>query len=70
MRITDIIGKGSNLDSNLHPIYDPYPGDNGFNVDAIGVISAALNRVDRAGRHWTCDAGDLPRPTRWQIWPG
>ena len=41
VRIIDIIGNGTEKDSNGDPIYDPYPMDNGFNVDAVGVMSAA-----------------------------
>ncbi len=42
VRIVDIIGDGSALDSENNPIYDPYPqfeGGVGFEVDAIGVMN-------------------------------
>lgn len=40
VRIVDIIGDGTKLDSTGHPIYDPYPttGSGGFDLEAIGVI--------------------------------
>ncbi|HTM43983.1 MAG TPA: hypothetical protein VL137_03455 [Polyangiaceae bacterium] len=40
VRIVDIIGDGSELDSFGHPIYDPTPtvGSAGFDLDAIGVL--------------------------------
>jgi hypothetical protein len=40
VRIVDIIGNGTTLDSTGHPIYDPYPttGSGGFDLEAIGVI--------------------------------
>ena len=44
IRIVDVIGDGSESDSNGHSIYDPYPttGSAGFDLDAVGVI----NQVD------------------------
>ncbi len=39
VRIVDIIGNGTDLDSAGNPIYDPYPNSNGFNVSGVGVIS-------------------------------
>ena len=44
VRISDIIGDGSILDSFLNPIYDPYPlyGDTcGFDLDAVEVVNHA-----------------------------
>jgi hypothetical protein len=43
IRIVDIIGDGSCLDTTGHPIYDPYPtfGSAGFDLDAIGVSNGA-----------------------------
>jgi hypothetical protein len=42
VRIVDIIGDGSSLDSTGDVIYDPYPGSGsaGFDLDAVGVINA------------------------------
>lgn len=40
VRIIDIIGDGSELDSAGDPIYDPWPNDNGFNVAGVAVLSA------------------------------
>ncbi|WP_155325803.1 PEP-CTERM sorting domain-containing protein [Desulfosarcina ovata] len=42
IRIVDIIGDGTYLDSDGDVIYDPYPtsGSAGFDLDAIGVINA------------------------------
>ena len=42
VRIVDVIGDGSTLDSFGHPIYDPYPttGSAGFDLDAVAVLNA------------------------------
>ena len=42
VRIVDIIGDGTYLDSDGDVIYDPYPtsGSAGFDLDAVGVINA------------------------------
>lgn len=44
VRIVDIPGDGSTLDSYGHPIYDPFPtfGSGGFDLDAIGVLNVRL----------------------------
>ena len=39
VRLVDVVGDGTNLDTNGHPIYDPYPLDNGFNAAGVGVFS-------------------------------
>ncbi|MBW1722829.1 MAG: PEP-CTERM sorting domain-containing protein [Deltaproteobacteria bacterium] len=43
VRIIDIIGDGTYLDTSGDIIYDPYPtvGSAGFDLDAVGVINAA-----------------------------
>ncbi|WOO39938.1 hypothetical protein [Rubellicoccus peritrichatus] len=43
VRIVDVIGDGSQLDSDGRPIYDPYPtsGSAGFDLDAIGIRNEA-----------------------------
>jgi hypothetical protein len=43
VRIVDITGDGSCLDSREAPIYDPYPttGSAGFDLDAVGVLRDA-----------------------------
>lgn len=43
IRIIDIVGDGSYLDSRGNPIYDPYPtfDSAGFDLDAIGVSNGA-----------------------------
>jgi len=43
IRITDIVGDGTSMDSRGKPIYDPYPtfGSAGFDLDAIGVSNGA-----------------------------
>ncbi len=43
VRIVDIIGNGSQLDSFGNPIYDPHPtiGSAGFDLDAVGVLNQA-----------------------------
>ncbi|MCJ7830462.1 MAG: hypothetical protein MUP74_03650, partial [Desulfobacterales bacterium] len=51
VRIVDIVGNGTMLDSGGRPIYDPYPtsGSAGFDLDAVGVrylAQPAAVRVD------------------------
>jgi hypothetical protein len=41
VKIVDVQGNGTNLDSNGDPIYCPYPNDDGCNVGGVGVFSAA-----------------------------
>ena len=41
VRLIDVVGNGTNLDSAGNPIYDPYPNSNGFNAAGVGVISDA-----------------------------
>ncbi len=41
VRVVDVIGNGSTVDSEGHPIYDPYPTPfttGGFDLQAVGVI--------------------------------
>lgn len=44
IKIVDVIGDGSQLDSIGDPIYDPYPttGSAGFDLDAVAVINELL----------------------------
>ncbi len=48
VRIIDIVGDGSCTDSVGHVIYDPHPttGSAGFDLDAVGVLSNALDEVN------------------------
>lgn len=41
VRLIDVVGDGSNLDSLGHPIYDPYPtfGSAGFDLDGLAVLA-------------------------------
>jgi hypothetical protein len=39
VRLVDIIGNGSDLDSAGRPIFDPTPNSDGFNASGVGVIS-------------------------------
>ncbi len=67
VRVRDIVGDGTSLDSAGHPIYDPYPtwGSAGFDLDAVGVIGAgarccALERAPGAAAMrvaWPAQAG-------------
>ncbi len=43
VKIVDLVGDGSTLDSFGRPIYDPYPttGSAGFDLDAIAVLNAS-----------------------------
>lgn len=45
VRIRDILGDGSNLDSYGNPIYDPTPthGTGGFDLDAVAVLNANID---------------------------
>lgn len=45
VRIVDVLGDGTNLDSYGNPIYDPTPtwGSGGFDLDAVGVLNANLD---------------------------
>ena len=47
VRISDIIGDGTRLDTTNQPIYDPTPttGSGGFDLDAIGVIHQSADPV-------------------------
>ena len=47
VRIVDIVGDGSRLDTTGQPIYDPTPtvGSGGFDLDAIGVIHQSFDPV-------------------------
>ena len=45
VRLIDVVGDGTNLDSAGNPIYDPYPNSNGFNAAGVGVISVAATVV-------------------------
>jgi hypothetical protein len=45
VRLVDIVGDGSALDSYGNPIYDPHPthGSGGFDLDAIGVLNPLVD---------------------------
>jgi hypothetical protein len=60
VRIVDIIGNGTCLDSSGDPIYDPYNtvGSGGFDLDAIGVIHEA-QAVPIPGAVWLLGSGIL-----------
>ncbi|MGD9504757.1 MAG: PEP-CTERM sorting domain-containing protein, partial [Syntrophobacteraceae bacterium] len=60
VRIVDIIGDGTYLDSSGDPIYDPYNtvGSGGFDLDAIGVIHEA-RAVPIPGAIWLLGSGIL-----------
>lgn len=60
VRIVDICGDGTYLDSSGKPIYDPYPtvGSPGFDLDAIGVLHAA-SPVPIPGAVWLLGSGLL-----------
>ena len=45
VRLLDVVGDGTNLDSAGNAIYDPYPMDNGFNAAGVGVISTLPSSV-------------------------
>jgi hypothetical protein len=51
VRLVDIIGDGTYLDSDGNPIYDPYPtiGSGGFDLDAMGVRYFQTTTVSSAG---------------------
>jgi hypothetical protein len=39
VRLIDVVGDGTNLDSAGNPIYDPYPNSNGFNVSGVAILT-------------------------------
>ena len=39
VKLVDVVGNGTDLDSAGNPIYDPYPNDDGFNAAGVGVLS-------------------------------
>ena len=43
VRLIDIVGDGTYMDSLGNPVYDPYPtsGSAGFDLDAVGVSNGA-----------------------------
>lgn len=41
VRVVDVVGDGSRLDSQGHPVYDPYPtpfAEGGFDLQGVGVL--------------------------------
>jgi len=51
VRIVDIVGDGSYLDTSGDVVYDPYPtiGSAGFDLDAIGVLNMRTADFDESG---------------------
>jgi hypothetical protein len=49
VRLVDVVGDGTNLDSDGNPIYDPYPNDDGFNAAGVGVLSESPFAVPEPG---------------------
>jgi hypothetical protein len=51
VRIVDIIGDGSYVDTSGDAIYDPYPttGSAGFDLDAVGVLNMRTADFDESG---------------------
>jgi len=48
VRLVDVVGDGSQLDSDGDPVYDPFPtiGSAGFDLDAVGVVHQAPSSLD------------------------
>jgi len=61
VRLLDVVGDGSMLDSNGNPIYDPYQttGSAGFDLDAIGVMNSASTVVPVPASIWLFASGLL-----------
>lgn len=61
VRLLDVMGDGSMLDSNGNPIYDPYEtlGSAGFDLDAIGVMNSASTVVPVPASIWLFASGLL-----------
>lgn len=60
VRIVDIVGDGTYLDTSGDVIYDPFPtmGSAGFDLDAIGVLhEAAQSQVPIPGAVWLLGSG-------------
>ncbi|MEW6265791.1 MAG: VPLPA-CTERM sorting domain-containing protein [Thermodesulfobacteriota bacterium] len=59
VRLIDIVGDGTCLDSSGNVIYDPHPtsGSAGFDLDAIGVIHQAAAPVPIPGAIWLLGSG-------------
>ncbi len=59
VRLLDIVGNGSALDSNGNSIYDPYEtfGSAGFDLDAIGVLHSATTVVPIPASIWLFGSG-------------
>jgi hypothetical protein len=59
VRLVDIPGNGSSVDSTGHPIYDPWPthGSAGFDLEAVGVLHAQTYVAD-INRDGVVDAAD------------
>ncbi|HDM76415.1 MAG TPA: PEP-CTERM sorting domain-containing protein [Deltaproteobacteria bacterium] len=57
VKLLDIVGDGTYMDTSGDPIYDPYPtsGSAGFDLDAIGVIHTAA--VPIPGAVWLLASG-------------
>jgi hypothetical protein len=58
VRLVDIVGNGTYLDTSGDIIYDPYPttGSAGFDLDAVGVLNMRAADFDHSG---TVDPADL-----------
>jgi len=39
VRLIDVVGDGTNLDSAGNPIYDPHPNSNGFNASGVAILA-------------------------------
>lgn len=61
VRLLDVVGDGSMVDSFGNPIYDPYQttGSAGFDLDAIGVINTAATVVPVPAAVWLFGSGLL-----------
>ncbi len=59
VRLLDIVGDGSVLDSFSNPIYDPYEtvGSAGFDLDAVGVLNSASTVVPVPASVWLFGSG-------------
>ncbi|MBR4490790.1 hypothetical protein IKP13_09180, partial [bacterium] len=69
IKIVDVIGDGSQLDTLGDPIYDPYPtaGSAGFDLDAIGIINVQEPENEIFGKYYEGTTEHFISDTWWRM---